>query len=73
MSYITIGYTVQRGGDPMPDSEAKKRWIKENSKIVTIKMMNKGDKDIMDYLEDKPTATTIKAALREYMQNHPDK
>ena len=56
----------------MPDSEAKKRWMKENSKIISFKVMLKGDKDIIDFLRDKPTATTIKLALREYMKNHPE-
>lgn len=54
----------------MPDSEAKKRWMKENSKIVSFKLMNKSDADIIEYLSSRATATTIKAALREYMQNH---
>ena len=54
----------------MPDSEAKKKWMKDNSKIISIKMMLKSDKDILDFLADKPTATTIKLALREYMANH---
>ena len=56
----------------MPDSEAKKEWIKKNSKIISFKMMLKSDKDILEYLESRPTATTIKAALREYMANHPN-
>ena len=50
-----------------PDSEAKKAWIKANSKIVSFKLMNKSDADIIAYLETVPTAPTIKAALREYM------
>lgn len=54
----------------MPDSEAKKKWMKDNSKIISIKMMLKSDKDILDFLADKPTATTVKLALREYMANH---
>lgn len=54
----------------MPDSEAKKKWMKENSKIVSFKLMLKSDSDILDYLSTRPTATTIKLALREYMQNH---
>lgn len=54
----------------MPDSEAKKQWMKENSTKVTIKMMNKSDADILEYLSSRPTATTIKLALREYMENH---
>ena len=54
----------------MPDSEAKKEWMRKNAKIISIKMMLKGDSDILQFLEDKPTATTIKLALREYMENH---
>ena len=51
----------------MPDSEAKKKWMKENSKIVPIKFMKRTESDILEYLEDKPTATVIKKALRYYM------
>ncbi len=54
----------------MPDSEAKTRWMRENSKNLTVKFMNKSDKDILDFLEGKPKATIIKLALREYMENH---
>ena len=54
----------------MPDSPAKKKWLKENSKAVTFRLMIKGDADIIEYLETVPTATTIKLALREYMANH---
>ncbi len=43
------------------------------SGVVSIKMMNKSDQDIMDHLSTRPTATTMKAALREYMKNHPEK
>lgn len=50
-----------------PDSEAKKAWIKANSKIVSFKLMNKSDADILEYLKTVPTGPTIKAALREYM------
>ena len=55
----------------MPDSEAKSKWMKENTTMVTVKMMNKSDADILKYLEGKQKATIIKAALREYMENHP--
>ena len=54
----------------MPDSEAKTRWMRENSKNLTVKFMNKSDKDNLDFLEGKPKATIIKLALREYMENH---
>ena len=55
----------------MPDSEAKKRWIKENSKIIGFKVMFKSDADIIEYLSQVPTGPTIKTALREYMAKHP--
>lgn len=56
----------------MPDSEAKKQWMKENSRIISFKVMLRTESDIIDFLKDKPTATTIKAAIREYMNNHPE-
>ena len=55
----------------MPDSPAKKKWLKDNSKAISFRLMLKGDADIIAYLETVPTATTIKAALREYMKTHP--
>lgn len=55
----------------MPDSEAKKTWMKENSKQYAIKVMKRTEDDILKFLEsqEKP-ATTIKMAIREYMENH---
>lgn len=55
----------------MADSEAKKKWIRENSKVLSIKMMLKSDHDILEYLDGVPKATTIKAAMREYMAKYP--
>ena len=56
----------------MPDSEAKKEWMRANTTMVTVKMTNKGDADLLRFLEGKQKATVIKAALREYMANHPN-
>ena len=56
----------------MPDSTAKKEWMKANTTMVTVKMTNKGDADLLRYLNGKAKATVIKAALREYMEHHPD-
>ena len=56
----------------MPDSEAKRRWIKEHTVMITAKLNKNTDRDILTYLQDKALATTIKAALREYMERHPD-
>lgn len=54
----------------MPDNEAKKRWDKQNVLFVTTKLFANTDRDIIEFLEGKARATTIKAALREYMENH---
>ena len=54
----------------MPDGEWKKRWDKENVLFVTTKLFANTDKDILEFLKDKPRATIIKKALREYMENH---
>ena len=57
-----------------PVSEAQKKatakWQKNNTKVVTIRLQCKGDKDILDYLEGKSTATEFKKALRYYMEHN---
>ena len=56
------------------DSEAKKRWDRENTVTVTIKFQRKSDTDIIDYLESASGNSTkqsiIKEAVRYYMKNH---
>lgn len=59
----------------MSDSEAKKRWDKENMIFIGFKLFrpvgnNTNDQDIIDFLADKVKGETIKLALREYMKNH---
>ena len=56
----------------MAEPKSQKRWMKENSKMVTVKLMNKGDADLIAFLDGKAKATVIKAALREYIANHPE-
>ena len=56
----------------MPDSPSKKRWDAENSVTFSIKFMNKGDADIMEYLSQQAAqgvskGAIIKQALREYI------
>lgn len=48
----------------MPDSKAKKDWMKENTTFIGIKLNNKTDKDILDYLDGKSKQTEVKRALR---------
>lgn len=54
----------------MPESEAKRKWQKENTVFIGVKLQKSTDKDILDFLENKPNQTTIKIALRYYMENH---
>ena len=60
----------------MPDSQAKRKWMKENSVNLTLKLMRRTETDIFDYLEKMEAkgigkGTMFKIALREYMVNHP--
>lgn len=54
----------------MPDSEAKKKWIAENSVIYTVKFMRKTDQDVIDFLQGKNRRNTICEAIRYYIENH---
>ena len=59
----------------MADSEAKKKWDKENMVFVAFKLFranskNKNDQKIIDFLDGKVKGEVVKAALREYMENH---
>ena len=61
----------------MADRETKKAWDKENVLFVTTKLFRRvgdkcNDQDLIDYLDGKARGTVIKAALREYMENHKD-
>lgn len=56
------------------DTEAKKRWDKENTVMVSIKFQKKTDTDIIEYLLSTSEGVTkqdiIKMALREHIENH---
>lgn len=60
----------------MYESEAKRKWQKENTTFIGVKLQNgETDKDILSFLQDQKSKgvgyqTIIKAALREYMANH---
>lgn len=61
----------------MADSEAKKKWDKENMVFVAFKLFRaigekQNDQAIIDYLDGKVKGDVIKKALREYMKNHPE-
>lgn len=52
--------------------ESQIRWMKENTVMINARLTKNTDADIIEYLEGKQKATLIKAAIREYMQNHPE-
>lgn len=56
----------------MGDSEKKKAWMAANTVQATAKLNRNTDADIVEYFGDKIPAAIIKAALREYIKNHPE-
>lgn len=58
----------------MPDSEAKKKWARENMLLIGLKLHRANDADIIEYLQTawSEKQTVIKTALREYIANHPE-
>lgn len=56
----------------MPDSEAKKAWMRANTVMAAVKLNRNTDTDIINYFGDKISAAVIKASLREYIKNHPE-
>ena len=57
----------------MFDSEAKRNWMKQNTVQATIKINKNQDAELLEYFGGKVTATDIRIALKEYIQNHPRK
>ena len=56
----------------MPDSPWKKKWDAANIVLISVKFQRKKDQDCIDFLEGKNKRDTICAALREYMEKHPN-
>jgi len=57
-------------------SKAKTEWIKNNTIIMSIKLMKRTDADLIEYLDKMlshgvPKGTVFKSALREYMERNP--
>ena len=57
----------------MPESEARKRWVKEHKVFLGLKLHKTLDADILAYLEGKQYATEIKKALRYYINAQEEK
>ena len=56
------------------ESEAKKKWNRDNMLLIGLKLHRRNDDDIIEFLtqKDKEKQKYIKIAIREYMANHPD-
>ena len=53
---------------PVPESEAKKRWAKENTVVITIKLNRNTDGDIIGKLESEQNRQGyLKALIRRDM------
>lgn len=50
------------------ESEAHKKWVKENTVFIGIRLQKNTDSDILEYLEGKQNQTEIKKALRAYIE-----
>jgi hypothetical protein len=46
------------------ESEARKKWVKENTVFIGVKLQKSTDADILQFLEGKQNQTEIKRALR---------
>ncbi len=57
----------------MPDSTAKKEWMKANTTQIPIKLNNNTDSDILDALQGKQKQTEIKRLLRIALQSEKQK
>lgn len=61
----------------MPDSDKKKDWMQKYSLTIAVKIMKRADQSLIDYILAKTQqdgitrSELIKAALKEYMVNHP--
>ena len=51
----------------MPDSEAKKAWIKQHTYQFGVKLQNKSDADIIAFFDGKTRQQVLKTAIRYYI------
>ena len=59
-----------KGNCEMYESDAKRKWQKENTVFIGVKLQKSTDAALIAFLEGKQKQTVIKAALKEYIENH---
>jgi hypothetical protein len=57
----------------VPESEAKKKWMKENKTFIGLKLNHNTDADILEALQGKQKQTEIKRLLRIALQSETQK
>ena len=63
-----VDIKTERRHHTMTDAERERK--RQKTVMLSVRLQKSTDADILSFLEDKPTQTTIKLALREYMKNH---
>lgn len=71
MISIIEGAAIDMAGKP--DSEAKKKWMKENTTTITVRLNHNQDKELVEFMQGKPGAATIKKALHLLMEQEEKK
>lgn len=54
-------------------SEANKKWMRENTRVVSVKFTKNTEQRYLDFLEGKPIATTLKRGLDLLMEQEAQK
>jgi hypothetical protein len=52
----------------MPDSEAQRPWVSQNTTFIGLKLNNNTDADILAALEGKARQTEIKRLIRKGLE-----
>ena len=47
---VKYGIHIERRPSAMPESEAKKAWMKANTTVITVKFNHNTEQELLDYL-----------------------
>ena len=54
----------------MAETEAYKKWSREKTVVISMRLQKSTDADILSFLDGKQKQTIFKQAIREYIANH---